>query len=482
MKMIIGGKWVDQDEKIDVLQPFDGSVSTRCRTGTAEDVDAAITAAAEGLRDQPHAARAQADLASCKKTADIMRALRGTGRDDRHGRDRRRSGRRARRSGRCVNTHHDLGRGSAPHRRRDDPVRQRRAARRTASATTTGSRSGSSRRSRRSTIPLNLVAHKLGPAIAGGNSVVLKPATVTPLSALKLAEALLEAGLPRRDRSTSSPATATKIGDALVSDPRVRMVSFTGGVEAGQRIMTKAGLKKIGMELGSNSPVIVMADCGARPRRRVAVSGAFWAVGQNCIGVQRVYVERPIYDEFRDKFVARTKKYKVGHQARRGHRHGPDDHRGRGETRSSEWVDRGGVGGAKVLTGGTAQRHDRRSRRSLGDMPRARKLGLRRGLRPGGVALPGRHAWRRRSNSSNAVELRPPRRRSSRRTSNSAFYAVKNMDVGGIIVNDSTDYRVDLMPFGGVKNSGLGREGIKFALHGDDRAQGGLLQPVTTEA
>ena len=157
--------------------------------------------------------------------------------------------------------------------------------------------------------PLNLVAHKLGPAIAGGNSVVLKPATVTPLSALKLGECLLNAGLPGEILSIVT-GYGNEIGDALVTDSRIRMISFTGGVEAGEKIAKNAGLKKIGMELGSNSPVIVMDDCNLGEAVESCVSGAFWAVGQNCIGVQRIYIHKNIYEDFKQKFVKNTKKYK----------------------------------------------------------------------------------------------------------------------------------------------------------------------------
>jgi len=142
--------------------------------------------------------------------------------------------------------------------------------------------------------PLNLVAHKLGPAIAAGNSVVLKPATVTPLSALKLAEALLQAGLPPKVLSVIT-GYGGEIGDTLVQDPRVRMISFTGGTEAGERIARMAGIKKMGMELGSNSPVIVLDDVDLDAAAESCVSGAFWACGQNCIGVQRIYIQQTVY-------------------------------------------------------------------------------------------------------------------------------------------------------------------------------------------
>jgi len=159
--------------------------------------------------------------------------------------------------------------------------------------------------------PLNLVAHKLGPALAAGNSVILKPATVTPLSALKLVETLLEAGLAE-GAIQALTGVGAEIGPPLVEDDRVRMVSFTGGVEAGRRIARQAGLKKIGMELGSNSPVIVWRDADLDLAVESCVSGAFWAAGQNCIGVQRLLVHRDLYQPFRDRFVALTEGYVIG--------------------------------------------------------------------------------------------------------------------------------------------------------------------------
>src|SRR5699024_9395309 len=135
--------------------------------------------------------------------------------------------------------------------------------------------------------PLNLVAHKVGPAIASGNAIIVKPATLTPISALLLAEAFEQAGLPKKVLSVIT-GSGREIGDALVSHPSVRMVSFTGGLETGESIAKTAGLKKLSMELGSNSPAIVLADADIDEAVNSCVSGAFGAVGQNCLGVQRV--------------------------------------------------------------------------------------------------------------------------------------------------------------------------------------------------
>lgn len=457
MKMIIGGQFVDKDEKIDVLQPFDGSVVDTVPRGTAEDVDKAIAIAQKGYeinRKLP----AHQRIAILKKTADIMQsryedlaktiATEGS-----------KTIKEARKEvGRAINTITI----SAEEARRIDgetiPFD---------SAEGSENRRGYYYRFPIGIIgaitpfndPLNLVAHKLGPAIAGGNSVVCKPATVTPLSALKLGECLLEAGLPGEILSVVT-GHGSEIGSAIVGDPRIRMISFTGGVEAGKEIMKHIGIKKIGMELGSNSPVIVMGDCKLDMAVESCVSGAFWAVGQNCIGVQRIYVERSVYDEFCEKFVARTNKYKTGHQLEEDTDMGPMITEGEAK-RVIEWVEEAVSQGAKVLTGGTREGSLVKPTVMV-DMPKGAKLDCDEVFGPV-VSLYPVDSLEEAVEKSNAVDFGLHGAIFTQDVNN-AFYAVYNMDVGGIIVNDSTDYRVDLMPFGGVKHSGLGREGIKYAL------------------
>jgi glyceraldehyde-3-phosphate dehydrogenase (NADP+) len=307
--------------------------------------------------------------------------------------------------------------------------------------------------------PLNLVAHKLGPAIAGGNSVVLKPATATPLSALKLGQILLEAGLPSEVLNIIT-GRGDEIGEVLVTHPKIRMITFTGGTEAGLEIVRKAGLKKIGMELGSNSPVIVMEDANLQEAVSLSVSGAFWAAGQNCIGVQRIYIHEKIYSEFEEMFVKHTLKMKVGDPLKEDTDMGPMISEAEAK-RIESWIEEAVEKGAKVLTGG---------RREgalyfptvVCNVPEEAKIAKEE------VFAPVVSLFKVRS-LDEAIEK-------SNRTSyglhaaiftksiDNAFKAIHGLDCGGVIVNDSTDYRLDSMPFGGVKLSGLGREGIKFAL------------------
>jgi glyceraldehyde-3-phosphate dehydrogenase (NADP+) len=457
MKMIIGGQWVDKDKKIDVIQPYDGSVYDTVPEGTAEDVDKAITIAVKG-HEINRKLPAHKRIAILKRTGEIMQ-----GRYEELAKTIANEGsktiREARKEvGRAINTITI----SAEEARRIDgetiPFD---------SAEGSENRRGYYYRFPIGIIgaitpfndPLNLVAHKLGPAIAGGNAVVCKPATVTPLSALKLGECLLEAGLPGEILSIVT-GHGSKIGKAIVSDPRIRMISFTGGVEAGEEIMKNVGLKKVGMELGSNSPVIVWGDCKLDMAVESCVSGAFWAVGQNCIGVQRIYIDRRIYDEFRDKFAARTNKYKTGYQLDEDTDMGPMITEGEAK-RVIDWVKEAVSQGAKVLTGGTRE-GTLVQPTTMENMPSGAKLDCQEVFGPV-VSLYPVDTLEEAVEKSNAVDYGLHGAIFTQDVNN-AFYAVYNMDVGGIVVNDSTDYRVDLMPFGGVKKSGLGREGIKYAL------------------
>ncbi len=455
--MIIGGKRVDKTEKIDVTNPFDGKVFDTVPRGSAEDVDRAITIAQRGYeinREMPIHKRISilkkavhemikrqdelAETIATEGSKTIMEAQKEVGR--------------------AINTMTI----SAEEARRINgetiPFD---------SAEGSENRVGYYYRFPIGIIgcitpfndPLNLVAHKLGPAIAGGNSVVLKPATVTPLSAIKLGECLLAAGLPGEILSVIT-GHGSEIGDAIVSDPRIRMISFTGGVEAGERIAKNAGLKKIGMELGSNSPVIVMDDCNLDEAVESCVSGAFWAVGQNCIGVQRIYTQKSIYNEFKDKFVARTKKYKTGYQLDEDTDMGPMITEGEAK-RVIEWVEDAVSKGAKVLTGGTRE-GSLVQPTVLENVSSDAKLDCQEIFGPTVNLYPVENIDEA-INKSNGVNF-GLHGAIFTNDLNTAFYAIKKMDVGGIIVNDSTDYRIDLMPFGGVKNSGLGREGIKHSL------------------
>jgi glyceraldehyde-3-phosphate dehydrogenase (NADP+) len=285
---------------------------------------------------------------------------------------------------------------------------------------------------------------------------------VTPLSALRLARAFQAAGLPPGVLNVVT-GYGREIGDTLISDPRVRMVSFTGGVEAGREIAAKAGLKKLGMELGSNSPVIVMADADFDRAVTGTVSGAFWAAGQNCLGVQRAYVERSLFDRYLAAFVKRAKAYNVGPKLEEDCDMGPMITEGEAK-RIERWVAAAKAGGAVVHCGGTrgGAAGTIIPPTVLTGVTMAMELGCGEAFGPV-VSLWPFGTLEEAVEQANAVEYGLHAAIFTRSLA-AAHYAIKHLECGGVIVNDSTDYRLDQMPFGGVKNSGLGREGVAFSL------------------
>ena len=307
--------------------------------------------------------------------------------------------------------------------------------------------------------PLNLVAHKIGPAIAAGNAIVLKPASVTPLSALKLAEALVEAGLPKGMLSVIT-GSGKQIGDPLVTHPAVKMISFTGGGDAGERISSQAGTKKVSMELGSNSPVIVLKDADLEDAVSSCVSGAFSAAGQNCIGVQRIYVEDEIYPDFVKDFVNLTHDLRVGDKTDEDTDVGPMIEE-KEAIRVETWVEEAVQEGAKIEAGGKRDGAFYYPT-VLTDVSDNARIAQEEIFGPVVIIQPVKNLQEGIEKSNNVnYGLQ-----AGVFTNNlqHAFYAIKHMDVGGLMINDSSDYRIDEMPFGGTKGSGIGREGVRFAI------------------
>ncbi|MCX6830242.1 MAG: aldehyde dehydrogenase family protein [candidate division Zixibacteria bacterium] len=458
MKMLLNGEWVDRNQKIEVTDPYDNSTIDTVPSGDEKDVELALAAAVRGFEITKRMTvyeRAQI----LYKTAQIIK--------DRLSefatiiaREGSKTITEARKeASRCVNTM---------------TCSAEEAKRIMGETIPWDSFPGGEKRKGyyyRFPIgvilaitpfndPLNLVAHKLGPAIAAGNSVILKPATVTPLSAIMLVEAMLEAGLPPMAIQLIT-GQGSRIGDPLVSDDRVRMISFTGGVEAGKHITTKAGIKKIGMELGSDSPVIVWKDADLQMAVESCVSGAFWAAGQNCIGVQRLLVHKKIYDEFKTRFVELTKKYKIGDKMKEETNMGPMITESEAR-RVEDWVKEAVKKGASVLTGGgrTGALYEPTV---LENVPRDVKVHCEEVFGPTVNLYPIEDDLDKAIKEANSLPYGLLTAIFTRDIE-VAFKAAYELDCGGVMINDSTDYRLDSMPFGGVKNSGLGREGLKFSL------------------
>jgi acyl-CoA reductase-like NAD-dependent aldehyde dehydrogenase len=305
--------------------------------------------------------------------------------------------------------------------------------------------------------PLNLVAHKVGPAIAGGNAVVLTPSALTPLSAQLLRDALLEAGLP--------PGVLTvvhgdrQVAESIIRSRDVRMVSFTGGFTTGESIARTAGLKKLSMDLGGNAPVIVLDDADLGDAVESCVSGAFWAAGQNCVGVQRVLVATPLYAEFRERFLAATARLVAGD---------PSDERtdvgpmispaalGELQSKLDEAIDAGAVLLAGNVTDGNVLQPT-----VLEAVPADSRLWKQEVFGPV-VMLHAFGTFEDAIEVANAIDFSLHAGIFTNSLGN-AMEAARRIEAGGVMINDSSDYRFDGMPFGGSKYGSMGREGVHFA-------------------
>jgi acyl-CoA reductase-like NAD-dependent aldehyde dehydrogenase len=305
--------------------------------------------------------------------------------------------------------------------------------------------------------PLNLVAHKLGPAIAGGNAVILKPSEYTPLSAIKLVNYLMAAGLPSEVVTVATGGAA--LGEALVSSREVRMVSFTGGFTTGEKIARSAGLKKLAMDLRGNAPVIVMNDCDLDEAVESCVSGAFWAAGQNCIGTQRILVQSLVYETFKERLVAKIGTLEAGNPALPDTDIGPMITIDAAE-RAKYLVDSAICQGATLLCGNTCD-GSVYAPTVLENVSFECELWKQEIFSPV-VVLQCIQTLDDALSLANNPEcsLHAGVFTKDLRT---ALEAADRLDVGGVMINDSSDYRCEAMPFRGFKYGSFGREGVRFA-------------------
>lgn len=307
--------------------------------------------------------------------------------------------------------------------------------------------------------PLNLVAHKVGPALAAGNTVVLKPASATPLVALALAGVLKEAGLPSGVLNVVVGPGST-VGDWLVSDPRVAKVSFTGSPAVGEAIIRKAGLKKVTMELGNNSATIVEPDANLDAAVPRCVVSAFANSGQVCISLQRLYVHRAIYREFTRRFVEATERLSVGNPLDKSCDIGPMIDEAEA-VRAESWIGEAVSGGAMVLAGGSRDGRTLYPTVLTNVGPRMKVMCME--------AFAPLVCICEYESFEDAVEMVEDSEYGLQagiftNDLSKAFYAMDRINVGGVMVNDTSTFRLDHMPYGGNKKSGLGREGVRFAI------------------
>jgi glyceraldehyde-3-phosphate dehydrogenase (NADP+) len=457
MKNFVAGNWVDKPRKIEVRNPYDNSIIDTVPRSDAGDLEKALVFAERG-------AKVMAKLSSyerwkiLRKAADTMAA-----RNEELGQTI------SKEEGKIIAE----GRGEAS-RAVETMMGSAEEAKRLHGETVpldadpTGSKKfGFTLRVPCGVVaaiapfnfPLNLVSHKVGPALAAGNSVIVKPASDTPLSALKLTEILLEAGLPPEGiQCLTGPGG--EIGDALVADRRVRKVTFTGSREIGERICHMAGIKKVTMELGSNSPLIIMPDADLdKVAAAVALTG-YGNAGQTCISTQRVLTAKKVYREFLGALKPKVEALTTGNQLDEKSKVGPMVKESEA-VRVETWINEAVAGGARLVAGG--------GRRGAIYMP-AVVADVNPDMRISRDELFGP-----------AVGVTPFDTIEEAITlANDTVYGLaagifteniewamkfaREAEAGNLHVNWGTQWRVDLMPYGGLKDSGFGKEGPRYAV------------------
>jgi succinate-semialdehyde dehydrogenase/glutarate-semialdehyde dehydrogenase len=307
--------------------------------------------------------------------------------------------------------------------------------------------------------PLNTVAHKIAPALAGGNAVVLKPANLTPVTAVELCRAILDAGLPPELLQLVN-GPGGRVGRQLLDDPRIAYYAFTGSTRVGKEIQQAAGLRGVQLELGSIASTIVCHDADIAMAIPKIINAGFRKAGQVCTSVQRLFVDRRIADDFTTRFVAATRAIRVGDPADPATLIGPMISREAAE-RAMAWVEEAVAGGAELLAGGrldglvmqpTILRNVAESMRVYCQEVFAPVVCL--------VEYEDLHDAIRRANDSPyglAAGL-------FTRDLSTALRTARQMNFGGVHINEASSARVDVMPFGGVKDSGFGREGPAYAI------------------
>ncbi len=306
--------------------------------------------------------------------------------------------------------------------------------------------------------PLNLVAHKVAPAVAAGCPIVLKPAPATPLTALRLAEIMQEAGLP-------AGAFEVVTGDAdvgawLIEDPRVAMITFTGSPAVARHISKAAGLRRVTLELGGNAATVIDHDANLDHAITRTLMGSFAYSGQTCISIQRLYIHRERYDEFAARFVEAVNKLVVGDPLDEATDIGPVINEAAAE-RIAGWVDEAVTQGARPLAHAPRQRN-LLSPVVLENVTESMQVMCSEVFGPVVSLVPFDDF----DTALAAVNDSPFGLQAGVYTHdlNKAMRAVNTLHVGGVIINDVPAFRVDQMPYGGVKDSGVGREGPRFAI------------------
>jgi acyl-CoA reductase-like NAD-dependent aldehyde dehydrogenase len=306
--------------------------------------------------------------------------------------------------------------------------------------------------------PLNLVAHKIAPAIAAGCSMIIKPAPQTPLTALLLAEVVQAAGWP--DGALNVLPLSNDDAGLLVADDRLKMISFTGSATVGWQIKKHAGKKKVILELGGNAGVIVHSDADLAYAAERCVAGGFNYAGQTCISVQRILVERSVSGKFTDLLLDGVKKLKIGDPLDESCDLGPLIREG-DAIRASDWIQEAVRSGARLLCGGQ-RRGPMLEPTVLTGTRSEMKVNCQEIFAPVVTVEPYdtfEEAVKQINNSPYGLQTGV-----FTRDVKLLFNAYEDLEVGSVIAGDTPSFRIDHMPYGGVKESGLGREGLRYAI------------------
>jgi len=457
MRMYVGGNWFEKGQKIEVLNPFDGSVIDTVPRATMDDVEHALVSAVEGAKvmrkvapyDRSVILKRAAELVE-KRAEDLAQTI--TLEEGKIIKEARFE------VSRAVET---LTVSAEEAKRLSGEMVP------LDGAPGSGNRLGFTLRIPCGVVmaispfnfPLNLVAHKVGPALAAGNSVIVKPATDTPLSALKLTETLLEAGLPPLALQCIT-GSGSEIGDSLCSDRRIRKITFTGSREVGERICRMAGLKKVTMELGSNSPLVVMPDADLEKVCQSIVATGYGNAGQVCISTQRVLVLKSAYDTLLEALRPRVEAIRTGNPLDEQTLMGPMI-RETDAVRVESWVREALDGGASLLTGGQRVGSLFSPTVVAGVKPEMR-MSCEELFGPAVAITPAE-----------SIEQAIFMANDSRYGLSAGIFTqdldwamrfAREVDAGNLHINWGPQWRADLMPYGGLKESGFGKEGPKYAV------------------
>ncbi|HCL30875.1 MAG TPA: aldehyde dehydrogenase [Candidatus Latescibacteria bacterium] len=457
MKMHIGGQWIDKDDKLEVRNPFDDQIIDTVPKSTPQDVSDAIATAVKGaqvMRRMPAFERYQLLDKAARLMYERQEELGQTITQE---------------EGKVIAE----GRGEASRSAETITLSAEEAKRLTGetldltAASNGAGKFGFTLRVPCGVVaaitpfnfPLNLVCHKVGPALAAGNAVIVKPASDTPLSAIKLVEILLEAGFPAEAVSVMTGAGAS-IGDAIASDPRIRKISFTGSRDVGEHICRTAGLKRVTMELGSNSPVVVMDDADLdKVADGVAVAG-FANAGQVCISAQRILVEDKVYGDFTEALKTRVEAIATGNPLEEGTAMGPMIRESDAE-RVESWVQDAVAGGARLVTGGSRS-GTMHQPTILADVDPGMRVSCDEIFGPA-VALTRVDDIDEAIAIANDTNYGLSASIFTQDIDRAIKYA-QEVESGNIHINWGTMWRADMMPYGGVKDSGMGKEGPKYTI------------------